>query len=174
MNPCDETAVIRHYRPRIIRLCKERWPYMHMDEKLSEAEYFMLCAIRTPSVTRFWDTFLKSFIPYMDHHYRDEGKCKFACRSLDANIRTNNHEKGLTLHECLSDSYSFESTLFVTAFIDSLPEQLRNILLEILAGTSHIQIMRKCQLTSGEFKKLQRELQQKYLAWAELPPFTKH
>ena len=118
MKRCNETDVIRLYRPRVVRLCRSRWPYMRIDEKVAEAEYFLLCAIRTPSVRdgQFWDTFLHSFIPYMDQYYRSESDRKFTFLSLDARLNTKNPDGDWTLLDCLPAAPSFESALVIEEF----------------------------------------------------------
>lgn len=170
MKKIDETAVILHYRPRVMHLCEERWPYMRMDEKIAEAEYFLLCAIRTPSVHigKFWYTFLRSFIPYMDKFYRNESKNRFFHLSLDASLRTKSQDQNWTLLECLPDTTSFESNLLRKEFLASLSEQSRNVLSELIKKTPSIQIMRKYGLTASELKRARQKLQDAYLTWAEL------
>lgn len=169
MKHCNEADVIRHYLPRVIRLCKTRWPYMRMDEKVAEAEYFLFCTIRTPFIRdgQFWDTFLHSFIPYMNQYYRSESNRKFAFLSLDAKLNTKNPDGDWTLLDCLPAMPSFESTLIIDEFIASLPQPGRNILMELLDKTPRVQIMRRYGLTSSELKQVCQKLRKAYLAWAE-------
>ncbi len=172
MKTCDEADVILHYRPRVLRLCESRWRYMRMDEKIAEADYFMLCAIRTPSIGahNFWNAFVCGFAAHMDKCCRDENRRRFACLSLDARRASKDRNRSWTLLDRLPAASPFESTLAVKEFLSSLPRPTRAILLDLIARTPQSQIMRKYGLTPRELKEVRRKLRTAYSAWVDSPP----
>lgn len=164
---CDEAMVILHYHSRMVQLCKSRWPYIAMDEILSEAHLVMLSTIRTPRIPdgEFWPLFQRSFIRHMEKYCRDAGELRFRNLSLNASLNTKNHTSNWTLLDCLSDPHSFEAYLYLHDFLTSLPQLHRHVLTALTDKMSDAQIASCYGLVPCGVEAIRRRIQNDYILW---------
>lgn len=162
-----ESEIIQSAIPYIKNLCKKKWTNMEPEDRVAEATYYFLCAIRSiPTNTGcFIQDFEKELIPYMDQinsTYPPRFYSKMC--SLDSLTPTNNGSSQWTLYDSRAGSFLDQSALCVKLFFKSLPPEHRKILYALLMeGLPKSAIARQNGLTVYELKKILHRIAENYL-----------
>ena len=100
----NEAKVMQLMEPSIRNYCRQKWTYVDMEDRLSEARYVFLVVLRERSLPeeRVWEVFRHTLDEHMHHLNQKEAGHRYHCRSLHAAIRTRNGEEGSPLMDLIA------------------------------------------------------------------------
>lgn len=109
----NEAEIMALLEPNIQSYCKQKWPCIEMEDRVSEARIVLLHVLRERRIPEehIWPVFLRTLHGYMQPLNQREGWHRYQCRSLDSHVRLRDGTEGRTLHELLPDPQSDVHTL---------------------------------------------------------------
>ena len=83
-----KAQAFRLFEPKIRDMCKSGWRFMEYDDRLSEAAYIFLSALRTFPTNSglFWEDYKASFVSHMERLKKEYGR-QSCWISLDSHVR---------------------------------------------------------------------------------------
>ena len=153
-----ENEIVGLAMPHIKKLCYGKWFNLELEDRIIEAAYFFICALRNLPIDsgHFMSDYEDALVPYMNEQNRKEPSRYHRCdRSLDDPGNTNNTDKKWTLYDILSGPDIDQTAVDVDSFLNSLPIWQKNILQDrMIYGYTETQVAHKYGFPNNKLKKV--------------------
>ena len=165
MNEVTENDVLTFYLPRIKQVCYGRWVNLEPEDRHAEAALFFLYVLRRPYLNYkyFWKEYCDALVPHMNHLNRTAPSRYSKQCSLYRPVSTNYFQEKLILLDVLGRIDSDESLLYVKAFINTLQQEDRTIVCELIAGWSRASVARTHRLSAYALKMRLNKIYESYM-----------
>lgn len=169
MAKLTENDVLLFYWPAIKRFCYERWGGFEMEDRVQEAAYFFVCALRSLSLTggHFWEEYCQGLILYMKKCNASAQSRYFRECSLYRPINNSNDDMSIALVDVLHDSGIDESASVVQAFLNTLEPEDARIVRSLQEKIPKSCIARKYGLSAYSLNERIERIGMAYIKWQE-------
>ena len=155
-----EMRAYQLFEHKILTLCKSNWRFMEYEDRLSEAAYILIIALRRFSTNSgfFWQDYQDILSDHMQK-LKTEYRNQTCWLSLNRPFRNKSNEPcNCTLLDLLIAREPDYSDQHVQRFLNMLPFRQQDILNQLLDGRSHRSVCRRMKMSSLELKERLQEI----------------